>query len=648
MRDRDRKARLRRQSPPVPPPPRTAGARTRKLWLLLAAIAAGVIAGLWFLSSPPASPPTDETAPAPGSLADLPLPPLSESRHLNLGPDAQYVGIEACAECHRANYKSFRLTAHSRALAEVDPAAEPPDGSFDHASSGRSYRVYRKGSQLWHEELLRTETGAEVARVDRPVRYVVGSGRFSRSYLVEDDGFLFESPVTWYSSRKKWDMSPGYEGPAHAGFSRAIDQSCLICHAGRVDDAATSARAVIHEMAIGCESCHGPGSLHAERYRAGQPDPAGGEDLTIVNPGKLPRDRLEAVCANCHLSEAAAASPRGRDVGDFRPGTALTDYRIDYRLDAGDGRMTVVGHVGQLRQSRCYQKSDDLTCVTCHDPHAKETPADPVAFYRQKCLACHESHPCSLKPAQRLRKSPADDCTACHMPRGDTDIPHLAFTHHRIGRHSAAPATPPGPKRVPELVPTDDASRLPEVERRRALGLAYVRLSHSGKYPEFADAFRERGREILEPLYAAGLRDPLVGQSLAFIYWTMHDYARAGACAQQVLDAHDASPHVRADALAYRADSLVRQGQVNAAVGLLEEATRLRRSLDDWRMLGRLYLEQNQPAKALDALQQATSIRPDRYAVHAGLAEAYRRLGRDSLAREHEDKARWLFSHRRD
>src|SRR5260370_1086433 len=74
---------------------------------------------------------------------------------------------------------------------------------------------------------------AELAHL--PIRYLVGSGAFSRTYLVEVDGFLHESPITWYTAKKKWAMSPGYDGPQHAGFDRPVAIGCLVCHAGRVE-----------------------------------------------------------------------------------------------------------------------------------------------------------------------------------------------------------------------------------------------------------------------------------------------------------------------------------------------------------------------------------------------------------------------------
>src|SRR4029077_7469854 len=132
----------------------------------------------------------------------------------------------------------------------------------------------------------------------------------------------------------------------------------------------------------------GPGSLHVERHRA-KKHTAGEEDLTIVNPEKLPRPELEAICAVCHLSGPASILLRGRKVTDYRPGVPLTDYRIDYRFDSGNEQMTVVGHIEQLRQSACYQKSKELSCLNCHDPHTSQKPKDSIAFYRRKCLDCH-------------------------------------------------------------------------------------------------------------------------------------------------------------------------------------------------------------------------------------------------------------------
>ena len=91
--------------------------------------------------------------------------------------------------------------------------------------------------------------------------------------------------------------------------------------------------------------------------------------------------------------------------------------------------MTVVGHMEQLRLSACYQKSGEMTCLTCHHPHQKAAPKDSVAYYRQKCLSCHSERPCGLDQTMRLRKDPADNCASCHMPRARV-MANSVFTDH--------------------------------------------------------------------------------------------------------------------------------------------------------------------------------------------------------------------------
>lgn len=583
------------------------------------------------------------TPPAEPVVESFPLTPFSESRYLNTSSDASYVGSSACAPCHRGNHASYLLTEHSRALSDLDPQAEPPDGAFNHEPSGRSYRVYRAGGQLHHEEVLKTAEGKEIARIDLPMRYLIGSGHFCRSYLYDVDGFVHESPITWYASKQKWQMSPGYDFPGHWSFSRPANLVCLSCHAGRVEQAKDSMRMTIHEKAIGCESCHGPGSKHVARYQAEHKPAPDEEDWTIVNPGKLSRERLEDVCSACHLNGPATVYLRGRKPNDFRPGMPLTDYRVDLRFSSGNDQMTVVGHVEQLRQSACYKKSD-MTCLNCHDPHAKEKPKDLTAFYKQKCLTCHETKGCRLPVAERLKKEPADDCVTCHMPRGDTDIPHVAFTHHRIGIHK-------GPsfnfERTPELVPSNDVARLPEAERQRALGIGYVASLHDAQYAKYANVFREKGRKLLEGLHSRGMRDGMMASALAEALW-QSDAAKAGAYAQEAMDDPTLSVPYRATALVIRADTLLRASNKEGAIPVLEQLVQMRRQVEDWRLLGLLYLEQGQPEKALKTLQQALAIRPYRYDVHGALAEAYRQTGNVILAAEHREKAQWLLDHRQE
>ncbi len=612
------------------------------LWLLVPLLAIGGISLAWLGRSNPPEPIPHDSPPLKPSF---PIPPYSESSFLNTSPDTKYIGSGACAECHPNNHKSYLRTPHSQALSDLDPKLEPGDGSFEHKASGRSYRVYRKDGKLHHEEVLRTEEGKEIARVDHPIRYLIGSGHFTRSYIVEVDVFLHESPITWYTSKQKWDMSPGYDHPQHWGFERPIMLGCINCHAGRVEEEGKSAhRLKFTEKAIGCENCHGPGSPHQNRHltKKHQIDEI---DTTIVHPGKVSRAIQESICAACHQSGPATVLLRGRKEGDFRPGQPLSDYVVHYQFSNGSNKMTVVGHTEQLHQSACYQKSTNLTCVTCHDPHQSNEIKDKPAFYRQKCLSCHETQPCKLDAKVRL-KMEKDNCMACHMPTSETEIPHIAFTHHRIGRHGNE--TQAKSVEIPILVPVEDISKLDPIDQKRNLGLAYFEVYRDGLHPHLAGAFQKRALEQLEAVYRAGLKDGATMAALAELYWNAHELSQASLYAQEAITAPDLTAGSRGESLLFLADCDRQDRNFSLAITNLEESVQLRRSANAWRLLGASYLDQNQLQKALTALRASLAIRPYRPTTHLGLADVYRRLGDIPHVKEHLEKAKWLQDHKQD
>jgi hypothetical protein len=175
--------------------------------------------------------------------------------------------------------------------------------------------------------------------------------------------------------------------------------------------------------------------------------------------------------------------------------------------------MTVSGQVEQMRLSRCYLESKTMTCATCHNPHSPPDESEEAERYRRKCLSCHHAESCGLPVEARRERQPQDNCIACHMPRGPTDIPHFSFTHHRVGIHAARPDN----DRLTEsdqLVPAGDVSHLPEYEQQRLLGLAndlFAAKLAGGlddesrddpSYRALSNVFRVRGREILEEVEA--------------------------------------------------------------------------------------------------------------------------------------------------
>ena len=572
------------------------------------------------------------------------LPPIATGGFTN--SNANYVGSQACATCHEDQHATYLQTTHSRALGDIVLDQEPPDVEFAHEPSDRTYKVYRRDGQMWHRESVRpgadAAEGDELVLCDYPMRYTIGSGHHSRSYLVEIDGFLVESPVTWYASRDAWGMSPGYDRPVHAGFERLADYGCLVCHAGRIEGVDGSRyRVAIHEATIGCENCHGPGGDHV----ALDFDTASTEEIrsSIVNPDGLSREQAESICAQCHLRGDATVTVRGRDMSQYRPGMLLSAVRIDYGLQKPDTLMEVVGHVEQMRQSRCYTESAAMTCTTCHDPH--DSPAQPqrVAYFRAKCLECHQSQSCGLAEAQRLERDAEDNCMTCHMPRGDTDIPHFAFTHHRIGLHDAADEPASENRNLGDLVPLYDVSDLPQIERDRGLALAYLEFSEKQSSEYALRNYRARSRQLLKSVRERGLKDPKVDAASARLAWENGDLDWAVTLSKAALVNNPDSTD-RANALLVLGDSYLQAGQPDRSVAPLERLANSRRRAEDWLMLAFCYQELEQLDKALAAARKAVEIQPARTDVREVLAELAAATGDRAAAAQQREIVRILDS----
>ncbi|MBS0262045.1 MAG: hypothetical protein JSS02_08805 [Planctomycetes bacterium] len=582
---------------------------------------------------------------APVSVEPTALPPLAASPYRNVDLQTAYVGSEACRSCHAAQFESYLQTMHSRSLNDIDLAAEPADASLQVPGTRISYQVYRQDGQLRHAQLLRGSDGAPVVLADYPVRYVVGSGNLSRTYLCELDGFLVESPITWYSATKKWALSPGYE-KQDSGFARPVYFECIYCHAGEVRPAAeTDGLMTIHDQAISCERCHGPGELHVQKRTDAGPSADGANaneiDDTIVNPAKLDRERSIAVCSQCHLNGEASAELSGRFIHHFRPGQLWSEYRTDYTQAAPADSMTVVGHVEQMRASRCFTASETMTCTTCHDPHSRTPVAERPAKYREICLSCHQPTACGLNETERLVKSPQDLCATCHMPKTPSDIPHVAATHHRVGIHPEHPPDADRPAEFAELEPLSDVSAWPKSEQLRNLGLAYLQASLKQETPRIAQEMRQ---EALRTLRVARQLLPDDGDLLAGLAYclSVEDSRQTIELAEQALLKSQLTPRGRIRALFLLSDAHCRLQQPGEAVPHLEQLVKLRRQGGDWFRLAVCRELLGEHTGALAAAQRAVSIMPTDPKFHDLVVEIAEKQGATQVAAEHRRLAQQL------
>lgn len=559
-------------------------------------------------------------------------------RPLNTDPNVKYVGSEACVECHQDQHESYLKTTHSVATTKTDPKNEPESATFEHPILGFKYHVERDGDRLVHREVIPGTDGKTLVETKHPIAYSIGSGVHAKSYLFRVGKFFGQSPLTWYKEPNAWRMSPGYEGPFQPSFQRKVESECVFCHVGSIDPLDHNPYLFeIVETTIGCERCHGPGELHATKYRE-NPN-ATGHDDTIVNPDSLSRELSEAVCQQCHLQGASWVSRRGKEIWDFRPGLPITDFRVDYQFAEGQA-MRIVGHVEQMHASECYKQTETLTCVTCHDPH------DPVNgkkqridFYRKVCLDCHQEESCG-KPHQQRMELAGNNCYQCHMPKADTNVTHAAFHHHRIGiHHEEKPVTSEkavaAKKSEAKLLPVLDLAGLSRSEKTRCLSIAKVlRLREDPTNPDY-NHFGFEAIESLIKLKNAGKSDPVSDCQLALLAIAQNQQEVSLNLAQQAIRSDPRPTLATIEATALLAKMARQSGQYDRAAEYYRKAATYHRDANDTFYLGICEMQLGNIDAAITALKAAIDIDPMQINPHRALQSIYQATNRPREAAIH-------------
>lgn len=453
--------------------------------ILIAVFAGAGILSRFTRSGQDKNVPTKSSAQAP--VTD---PRLSyDGPYRNIHPGVGYAGDASCLVCHPGETASFHGHPMGRSLLPIAQVASQQVYDKAHNNPfekfGSQFVVERQTDKVWHRQKRQDAAGKPLVDEAMEVHYAIGSGRGGYSYLTDRDGYLFETPISWFSQKQIWDLSPGFNPDCFAG--RPVEAECLFCHANRARQLPGTknryAEPIFDGYVIGCERCHGPGGRHIETA----------EKLDIVNPKNLTAELSDAVCGQCHLT-GVRLLPQGRDLYDFRPGLPLADFLsvFVYSTKPGEEQMAVT-HVEQLHESRCYQATsgnEKLRCTSCHSPHRYVGSGESAAYYRASCLACHEKKGCTVPRYIRLQTNKEDSCIACHMQRQSTaDVAHTANTDHRILRN-------PGSKPAHPVLASESGgswllklfgSRRFQVGDRRAerdLGIALIQAASRGMLPQ--------------------------------------------------------------------------------------------------------------------------------------------------------------------
>ena len=206
-----------------------------------------------------------------------------------------------------------------------------------------------------------------------------------------------------------------------------------------------------------CESCHGPGSKHAESTEAGQ----------IRQPDKLSAAQADRICLTCHQNQSTHSGRinsshaknqvscvgchsvhknNGRDLVARKPAAinqqcaachtdVWASFQKPYKHKLPEGAMSCVDchnpHGGALPRSLQTTRAAEPGCAKCHGEKVGPFPFEHAPVRLEGCGACHQAHG-SANPRMLTRPQVSTLCMECHsnLP---TPTPSLNSTLGTVG-----------------------------------------------------------------------------------------------------------------------------------------------------------------------------------------------------------------------
>jgi predicted CXXCH cytochrome family protein len=417
----------------------TSSSAARRLWLLLA-LGGAVLLALAACGPTPSARPA---APAPPT-ASLPAIDVRLVRRALTASEAEdYLGDAACASCHRDIGAAHARSAHARTLRAV---TLPEDGPrFRHSNAVRDRKSHFNYAAVVRDNRCQLLAFNSKVEATLPADFAIGSGHHAISYLNRDDrnGWV-ALRLSYYPQARRWDFSAGQppdrplSTPMGIELNGAQVTACLLCHTtvvrtvAPVDAILRSGAEAFPDVAasrpgIGCERCHGPGRAHVTAVMHA-PDPAlravsvakrAGNTFGMEDLGRATPQRINTLCGYCHRT------PENTDARD--PHNEMDTARFEGVA---------------LARSACYQQSNALSCITCHDPHADADSS--LARNDAICLRCHATAadhrpaaaagvPAAARAGKICPVNPRSGCTTCHMPRQKIEFgAGVSYTNHWI------------------------------------------------------------------------------------------------------------------------------------------------------------------------------------------------------------------------
>jgi predicted CXXCH cytochrome family protein len=327
---------------------------------------------------------------------------------------AHFVGSPSCQKCHAQIYERWRKTPMANVVR--DPR-EFPDAIIPNLS---------------------TNTVSKFSRDD--VALVYGSLWKQRYFTKKGDDYYPES-AQWDVTNHVWrpyfvangtDWWVPFYPPDN--MQRPTGPTCDGCHSVNYDIRTKQ----VTEWNVGCERCHGPGSVHAEHPTRGN----------ILNAARMEYVQAGDTCIQCHSQGRPLTSPIEGKYYDwpvgYQVGSNLRDFWKLEEHTLGETTFTHyadgTAHKNRMQgndfvQSVMYRRG--VTCFSCHDAHGTENYAQLRKPPDQLCLQCHG--PLSMngprtatleEHTHHKKGSAGSSCIACHMPKIATTIADIKVRAH--------------------------------------------------------------------------------------------------------------------------------------------------------------------------------------------------------------------------
>lgn len=328
---------------------------------------------------------------------------------------AEFIGSVACRDCHKDIYDNYIQTAHfntsSNSLSDLVKAGFAENKNVFEFNDSLKV-VMEKMNGNYFQSLY--QNGQKT--FSHPFDIVIGSGRKAQTYLYYDQEKVRQLPISYFMSEHSWANSPGF--PSHiAKFDREIPSGCFGCHSSYAVIKQTYKGMQLEEeyergqmiYGIDCERCHGPAREHAAYYKD---HPSERPAKFIKSVKTLNRLQQNDMCSLCHSGFRDVQ----QSLFNFKPGNALSDFYFPDLTRPDPEHLDVHGKQSQLMMgSKCFQKSIELTCNSCHNVHVKER--DNISAFSNRCQGCHKQVDHSFTKENRsLDLVTQNNCIDCHMP----------------------------------------------------------------------------------------------------------------------------------------------------------------------------------------------------------------------------------------